>query len=406
MQDDHSRDFDLQLRSMLEDATVKPSRRVWKGVSSRLDADSVPAASPWGWMKWAGMSLAAAAVVAAALFFTGTRHSIPTNYNNQEQVQLAQAGEPAGAPLAEAAPAAAPAEDAAEVAAATKPARRSSDAAARSAAPIVSVADDSAAEAPAPILLAESEDQVTPQETKDSGEASTGEVLPVKEQQIPVTDPFVEPYKPARKASFDRKASLYAQGTLGSNDSDFRPIQRSAYMAPGEPSGFTELGAPTYGIPFTVGVGVRFYVAPRLSLGTGLDYSLLTRTFTGRFEDISGSVTHSMHYLGVPLKLYYDVISSDRIKFYVYGGGEAEYCIVNKYRLFASPDIIRTEPVAGPQFSVGGGLGVEFRLTRQLGLYFDPGANYYFPGNQPRSIRTDKPFLLNFDAGLRFNFGR
>ena len=89
MQDDHSRDFDLQLRSMLEDATVKPSRRVWKGVSSRLDADSVPAASPWGWMKWAGMSLAAAAVVAAALFFNGTRHSIPTNYNTQEQVQLA-----------------------------------------------------------------------------------------------------------------------------------------------------------------------------------------------------------------------------------------------------------------------------------------------------------------------------
>jgi hypothetical protein len=39
-----------------------------------------------------------------------------------------------------------------------------------------------------------------------------------------------------------------------------------------------------------------------------------------------------------------------------------------------------------------------------VGLYLDPGVNYYFPGNQPRSIRTDKPLLLNFDAGLRFNF--
>ena len=57
-----------------------------------------------------------------------------------------------------------------------------------------------------------------------------------------------------------------------------------------------------------------------------------------------------------------------------------------------------------PLFSVGAGLGVEFRLGRTLGLYLDPGVNYYFPGNQPRSIRTDKPLMLNFDAGLRFNF--
>ena len=34
----------------------------------------------------------------------------------------------------------------------------------------------------------------------------------------------------------------------------------------------------------------------------------------------------------------------------------------------------------------------------------DPGANYYFNCNQPRSIRTERPLLLNFDVGLRFNF--
>ena len=62
--------------------------------------------------------------------------------------------------------------------------------------------------------------------------------------------------------------------------------------------------------------------------------------------------------------------------------------------------------MAGPQFSAGAGLGVEFKLTRQIGIYFDPGVNYYFPANQPKSIRTEKPFLLNFDAGVRFNFGR
>jgi hypothetical protein len=47
---------------------------------------------------------------------------------------------------------------------------------------------------------------------------------------------------------------------------------------------------------------------------------------------------------------------------------------------------------------------VEFLLGRRVGLYLDPGVNYYFPCSQPRSIRTEKPLLLNFDVGLRFNF--
>ena len=46
MQDKHTEEFDLRLRSMLADAEVKPSHRVWKGVSARLDADTAPVAAP------------------------------------------------------------------------------------------------------------------------------------------------------------------------------------------------------------------------------------------------------------------------------------------------------------------------------------------------------------------------
>ena len=217
---------------------------------------------------------------------------------------------------------------------------------------------------------------------------------------VPAADPFAGPVSLRKDKP---RTALYAQGTIGSNESDFRPAP-GAWMAPGAESGFSELGPSTYGIPFTVGLGVRFYLLPRLSLGTGVDYSLLTRSFTGSFNGESGSVSHTLQYIGVPVNLFYDIISSDRIKFYVYGGGEAEYCLSNKYRLYANPDIIRKYPVERIQYSVGGGLGVEFRLTRRLGIYLDPGVNYYFNCNQPRSIRTDKPFLVNFDAGLRFNF--
>ena len=145
-------------------------------------------------------------------------------------------------------------------------------------------------------------------------------------------------------------------------------------------------------------------MTPRLSIGTGIDYTLLSRTFAGSYADVPGSVHHTLRYVGIPVRLYYDIISSGRIRFYVFGGGEAEYCIGNTYKLYASPDIVRTYKVDDLQFSVNAGLGAEFLLAPRIGMYLDPGANYYFNCNQPRSIRTEKPFMLNFDVGLRFNF--
>ena len=172
-----------------------------------------------------------------------------------------------------------------------------------------------------------------------------------------------------------RRPALYAQGAIGGNESTGRLLPPAARMAPGASEDFSEQGASSYGIPITVGLGVRFYLAPRLSVGTGLDYSILSRTFTGNFAGTSGSVSHTLQYLGVPLNLYYDIIDAEKIKFYAYGGGEIEYCISNKYRLFASPDIIRKYPVDKFQYSVGGGLGVDYynpdsHAVPEFGLWF------------------------------------
>lgn len=300
---------------------------------------------------------------------------------------LAQAGWPAGATTEVAAPADVPAAKTEETAV-----RRT---AASPVADPVPEAAEPAADAPAP----------------ESAEPAAARPAAEPERKAPardevrnadfVPDPFAGPEPAGRRRAARPGVSLYAQGMVGSNDSDFRTAPVSM-MSPGQAGGFSELGASTYRIPFTLGIGARFYLGPRLSLGTGLDYSLLTRTFTGSYGDISGTVSHSLQYLGVPLNLYYDLLSYDRVKLYVYGGGEAEWCLSNRYRLFASTDITERYPVKSPQYSVAGGLGVEFRLSRSIGLYVDPGFSYYFPGTQPRSIRTDKPFLLHFDAGLRF----
>ena len=387
MQDNRFDDFDLQVRSIFEDAAETPPRRVWKGVSARLDTAAASAAHPWAWMKWAGVALAAAAAIALGVFLPGTKNtSIPTNNHYQQQALLAEAGGPAAASVEIDAAAAAPAQNDAPVQVAP---RRSVRAAApqREAESRPAAETEPAGTAPAAQQPQESVAATAPQENN-----------------LPTVDPFSVPDSGTSVRKAVRRPALYAQGAIGGNESTGRLLPPAAQMAPGASEDFSEQGASSYGIPITVGLGVRFYLAPRLSVGTGLDYSILSRTFTGNFAGTSGSVSHTLQYLGVPLNLYYDIIDAEKIKFYAYGGGEIEYCISNKYRLFASPDIIRKYPVDKFQYSVGGGLGVEFRVAPHIGLYLDPGLQYYFPCGQPKSIRTEKPLMVNFDAGLRLNF--
>ena len=402
MQDKRFDDFDLRVRSMLEDAAEIPPRRVWKGVSARLDAATAPAANPWGWMKWAGLTLAAAAAIALGIFLPGTKDtSIPTNNHYQEQAMLAQAGESAAATAQAVTAADAPAQEAAPETAAVRHIARKAAPQREAGVSPETVSEPAATQEP----VTAGTQPVEAAGPKDTGIRNDGPAAgTVREGRVPETDPFAEltPEKPVRKVV--RRPALYAQGAVGGNESTGRPLPPAARMAPGASDDFSEQGTSSYGIPFTLGLGVRFYVAPRLSLGTGLDYSLLTRTFTGNYQGTSGSVAHTLQYLGVPLNLYYDIIDAEKIRFYAYGGGELEYCISNKYKLFASPDIIRKYPVDKLQYSVGAGLGVEFRLSQHLGIYLDPGLQYYFPSNQPKSIRTEKPLMVNFDAGLRLNF--
>lgn len=400
------KDFDLEVRSMLEDAEVKPSHRVWRGISSRLDAASAAGSESPAWMRWAGAALAFAAALGLGVFLVGTQpKEIPSSEDvalvaevpgslqdsqdfqtdatgllaeavpQQEEPRSREASLPGGAAVADNNNYGAIADnDSAEAAIVAEPAGEQEEAAAEKRASVSS--------RPGAAYNYSSEE--------DSAEEDGFALLEAED---------------ARRGRSARRTALYLKGAVGGNDSDMRTSRPHAAMAPGNgTSGISELSTSTYGVPFTLGLGVRFYLVGGLSIGTGIDYSLLTRTFTGKYDGTAGNVSHTLQYIGVPLGLYYDLLSFDKVKFYVYGLGEAEYCISNRYTLYASPNVSCSDKVEKLQYSVGAGLGLEFRLSRMLGLYIDPGLRYYFPCDQPKSVRTDKPVSVNFDAGLRFNF--
>lgn len=371
-------DFDLFIKGSLQDAEEKPSPRVWQGIVAKLDAAAAPAtgAFRWGWAV-----LAVAAAVAAVLIIPN--NSNLSNKSSDRQV-LAQAAvvEVANIPSPKAI-AALPARQSRLAETAAEPVPAATDASATAS---ESAASESAANA------ANSEKQVAS--------------LPTASQPDPFAVMAYEDSKPARRAL---KPSFYLGGTMGGNESN---SSGAAYAAKSSNPAYiensiVETTASNYGIPVSLGAGVRLGLGGNFSASVGFDYTYLTRSFTGTYSPagavpISGEIRQDMRYVGVPLGVYYNLISKGNVKFYLLGLGEAEWCLGNSYNIHSTGATV-SEKVGGTQFSAGGGFGVDFTLGKHLSIYVDPTVRYYFDCGQPNSIRSEKPLMLNFNAGIRFN---
>ena len=394
-------EFDSLLRSLAEDAEVKPSRGVWKAVASRLDAAAVQAAPApfvrryaWG---FAAMGLAAAAVLFGVVI---SNHWTQPSVQDSGVQTYASLLDDSNVPQVEA-----PLSLDGYLSSGLLPEGANVGT-------LLAVAEvpqrETCVEEPAegepselPVCEEEGKEDVKTVEERPQGRSV---------RKVVGDTGNIDIFTDNREVRSRRPFEVYTKGALGGNDSEFAFNRNVVGLAPGTQSnGIVETGKSVYGVPFSLGIGVRKYVSPRFSVGLGVDYSRLTRTFSGKYMESgevreAGTVFHALQYVGLPLDLYYDVVSSDRIKFYLHAGGEAEYCLSNKYTLFASLDISVTEPVQKLQYSVGAGLGVEFVLSRRIGIFVDPSVKYYFPCDQPKSVRTERPLLVNFDAGLRFSF--
>lgn len=196
------------------------------------------------------------------------------------------------------------------------------------------------------------------------------------------------------------------------NSNRVNPMRRPGISAAPKKTGIKETSTnTTYGIPVSAGAGVKFDIAPRWSIGAGVNYTLLTRKFYGTYtqigndggilRDVSSDIRETQHYIGIPVNVYYDIINRDHVNFYAYAGAAVEKCIADKYQVL-STSITHTEKIKGMQFSADLGMGVEFMVARYLGIYLDPSIRYYFENNQPKSIRTAQPLMFGFEMGLRF----
>lgn len=398
--DNITEDFDLFVKGSLLNAEETPSPRVWQAIESRLPAaETAPVV---GGFRWGWLAVAAAAAVAAIL-------AIPSN-SNLNNINSAQHSALAQASPVEVAAIPAPREI-------NVPARRTS-APAQASVAVVPVADVYEAEVsgtePATAQQSSQAQQTSGQNQAEISAKNDG--LTAKSGTNgsavePTADPFaVMAAEDAQKAGKRGiRTSLWLGGAMGGNESS---SGGAAYAAKSANPAYienviTENSASNYGIPVSVGLGVRLGLSEKLSASAGIDYSLLTRSFSGLYSPAgetpaNGDINQTMRYAGIPVGLYYNVLGSGSLKFHLLGMGEVEFCLGNSYNI-RSKGITVSEKVAGPQFSAGAGFGVDFALTPHLSIYVDPTVRYYFESGHPNSIRTEKPLMLNFNAGLRFN---
>ena len=167
-------------------------------------------------------------------------------------------------------------------------------------------------------------------------------------------------------------------------------------------------------MPVKIGASIRYDFNKFLGIESGLTYSFLSSDLkTGEEGAVSGwsKGVQSMHYLGIPLNLSFNIFSSRYFNAYVTAGGLMEKCVRGslktdeyldgKYHGSSSTSLKQK----GLQWSVNGAAGIQVNILPQLGLYMEPGVSHHFSTNSKvRTIYSDKPTDFSLSFGLRYTF--
>lgn len=167
-----------------------------------------------------------------------------------------------------------------------------------------------------------------------------------------------------------------------------------------------------YRQPVRAGISVRYGLTRRWSLETGITYTMLSSDI----EAGSGTRTYvadlSLHYIGIPLQVNFDVFARKRWSLYLTAGGMVEKCVAGNEKVksvtagvhetVSSKNNVTVKPL---QWSVGAAAGAEFDFTPAVGIYVEPGVQYSFHNSGPyRTVWQDRPVNFSLEVGLRFNF--
>lgn len=278
-----------------------------------------------------------------------------------------------------------------------------------------------------------------PSENHDAREAETVESDTVEQSEPAMSwDEYLKE-TPSEKARARRSggfsAGIVAGGAVGENTSGSKPtamvmganplaagVTKTDWIDKDSKASAIVYNQPevqeeySHKIPVKVGLTARYNITGRLGVETGLTYSILSSSVKiGNSETGKNWSTgrQTIHYLGIPLNLSFNILNSRYVNIYVTGGGMMERSISGNIKTdeyvdgkFARTLTAKISP-KGLQWSVNAAAGIQANILPQLGFFVEPGVSHHFKnGSRVRSIYTDKPTDFSLGFGLRYSFGK
>lgn len=160
--------------------------------------------------------------------------------------------------------------------------------------------------------------------------------------------------------------------------------------------------------PVSFGLSLYYNLGKKWGIGTGVNYTKLSSEIHSGSDDNFIKTDQSVHYIGVPVQVNYNVVKKGRFTGYVTAGALAEKAVSGKQKTqYVVDNEVKDEftekvDVKPLQFSVNSAVGVQFKIINNIGVYAEPGVAYHFKDDsQLNTIYKEKPFNFNVKFGIR-----
>ncbi|MBE6245254.1 MAG: hypothetical protein E7108_07040 [Bacteroidales bacterium] len=212
-----------------------------------------------------------------------------------------------------------------------------------------------------------------------------------------------------RRLAFSASSNFSGRGKVeGPSNSMIKAVASEfGYVQYSTAPSVQQISETTYSLPLNFAIGVSYKVNNVLTVGTGVSYSYLHSKYNGLINGQFYDIKQGVHYVGIPVNLYFNIATVGNMDFYAAAGGTVEKGVKVTYQMKSAAGSGKTSDssVKGLQFSTKAVTGMEYRFGKgkNVGIYLEPGITYYFDSDLPASIRTDHPLQFEAQAGIRFH---
>lgn len=162
--------------------------------------------------------------------------------------------------------------------------------------------------------------------------------------------------------------------------------------------------------PITFGLALSRSLGKRWGMETGVQYTLLK----SRFEKGEGGYSilrkQSIHYVGLPLKLSYNILDYRGLSAYTSAGvtlhipvhGRQDYSYMVNWQTTHTG----SRHIAAPlQWQTGIGFGLQYRCGRNISIFAEPTFSWFIPsGSDVHTVWSEHPLEFTAPMGIRITW--